>query len=802
MWKNHLKTAWRNIRRNKLFSVINMLGLSIGIATFFIIMLFVQNELSYDRFNIHADRIARIIFQADINGGKINEGIVMAPVAGVMKKDFPEVEDATRLVDLGYPTVTLNQTSFKGDRVALADPNLFGIFTLPMIAGNAKTALEEPHTLVLTESAAKKYFGKKDPMGKTIQLNHATRYRVTGVIKDIPANSHFHFAMIASMTGLPEAQSDSWMVGNFYTYLLLRPGTDLKKMEARFPDMVAKYMGPQIQAQMGLRLSDFRSKGNSLGFTLQPLTSIHLHSATSNEFEPGGNARYVYIFSGVALFMLLVACINFINLSTAQASKRAREVGVRKVIGSGRGLLVRQFLSESLLVTLFALAIAFLLIELALPVFNKLTGQPFHFDLRLLAIFIGLGTVVGILAGLYPACYLSSLKPASVLKGNFATAPRRFSLRSGLVTFQFFISVTLIMGTIIVYRQMQFIRHKDLGYDKEQLITLPNSYVLGKNERVFKQEMLQDPRIVSATMSGYRPAGPSNYNNALAYPRGDDQRIVNGVDYHVDEQYIPTMGMHLLSGRNFSPGMPTDSSAIILNESAAQALGWNALTAVGKTVIRQNADRGNHFPYRVIGVVRNFNFKSLHEAISPLFMTLEPESGLIFRIRTADVSGLLSTMNKAWDRYHTGEPFSYHFMDDLFNQTYAAEQKTGTILGLFSLLIILVACLGLFGLVTYASEQHTKEIGIRKVLGATTVQITQMLSSEFLKLIIIASLIAFPIAWWMMTKWLQSFAYRVRISWWIFLVSGMITLVVALATIGWQSVKAAMANPVKSLRTE
>ena len=797
MLKNYFKTAFRNLMKHKTFSFINIAGLSIGIAVCFIIMMYVQDELSYDKFNTNSANIARVIFKADINGGKINESVTMPPVAQTMKNDFPEVQDATRLLNYGSSKILYKDKVFKNDHLAFADANFFSIFSLPMIEGNEKTALLQPHTIVITQTTAKKYFGEEDAIGKSITLSvdNNQPYTVTGVIKDIPANSHFHFDMFASMAGYADSKSDSWMDGGYHTYLLLKPGADLSKMDARFPAMVKKYMGPQIQQKMGLSLEQFTSKGNSLGFTLQPLTDIHLYGDTNNEFEPGGNAMYVYIFGGVALFMLIVACINFINLSTAGAAKRAKEVGIRKVAGSSRLQLVKQFLSESILISFCALLIAFAIVELTLPAFNNFAGKQLSFDIKPALAFIGLGLFVGVIAGIYPAFYLSSFKPVAVLKGKLVTNHKSFGLRSSLVVFQFFISVALIIGTIVVYQQMKYIQNKDLGFNKEQLITIPNSYALGNNEKVFKQQMLQDPRIVNATMSWYRPAGPTNYNNALAYPRGNDKQIVSGVDYHVDEAYIPTMGMKILNGRNFSKDFATDSAAIILNETSAKALGWNAVTAVGKTVIRQNSDRGNNFPYHVIGVVKNFNFKSLHDAISPLYMTLNPEGGLIFKIKTADVAGLLTTMKNQWDSYKTGEPLEYNFMDDLFNKTYATEQKTASILNLFSILTIFVACLGLFGLVTYTAEQRTKEIGIRKVLGASVTSVTKMLSKDLIKLVFIACIIAFPLSWWAMNKWLQSFAYRINISWWIFLVAGVAAILIAMITVSFQAIKAAIANP-------
>jgi putative ABC transport system permease protein len=803
MFKNYFKTAWRNLMKNKVFSFINIAGLSIGIAVSFVILMYVRDELSFDKFNVNANRIVRVIFKADINGGKINESVAMAPVAQTMKNDFPEVEDATRIVNYGSPKISYKEKTFKDEKVALVDPNFFSLFTLPMIEGTVKTALIQPNTIVLTKAAAQKYFGEENAIGKILSFNNNSEiYKVTGVIENIPSNSHFHFDMFASLAGSKDAKSDSWMFGGYHTYLLLKPGTDIKQMEAKFPAMVAKYMGPQIQQQMGLSLAQFRTKGNSLGFTLQPLTSIHLHSTTNNEFEPGGNAGYVYIFGVIAIFMLLIASINFINLSTAGAAKRAKEVGVRKVIGSGRFQLIRQFLFESVLLTVLALIIAFVLVKLALPEFNNISGKHLAFDAKPMVALVVLGLLVGVAAGTYPAFYLSSFKPIVVLKGKLTANNKSFGLRSSLVVFQFFISVGLIISTIVVYQQMKFIENRNPGYNKEQVLTLPGSYVLGNNEQVFKQEMLKDSRVVNATVSFYKPAGPSSYNNALAYPQGDENHLLNAVEYHVDEQYIPTMGMQMAAGRNFSKEFPTDSLALVINESSARALGWSDKNAVGKTIVRQNSVRGTNVPFQVIGVVKDFNFKSLHESISPLFMTLYPEGGLIFKIKTTDVSGLLATMKKKWDAFNTGEPFTYSFLDDLFNKTYSAEQKTGTVLNIFSILIILVACMGLFGLVTYTAEQRTKEIGIRKVLGASVGQVTQMLSKEFLKLVLIASLIAFPVAWWAMNKWLQTFAYRINISWWVFAAAAFSAILIALVTVSFQAIKAGLANPVESLKSE
>jgi putative ABC transport system permease protein len=806
MFKNYFKTAWRNLIKHKVFSIINIAGLSIGISICFIIMLYVQNELSFDRFNKNADRIVRIVFKADINGGKIFEANVMPPVAQAMKNDYPEVQDATRLRVAGVPKITYKDKSFKDDEMVFVDPNFFSIFTIPLIEGDAKTALQQPNTIIISKAIAKKYFGNEDALGKTLVFpdNKNAAFKVAGVIDKVPDNSHFHFDLFASMLSVEEAKSDSWMGSNFFTYLLLKKGADYKKLEGKLPGMVEKYMGPQIQQSMGISLKQFITKGNHLGFALQPLTSIHLYSHANYELRPPGNAMYVYIFGAIAIFMLLIACINFINLSTASASQRAKEVGVRKVIGSGRMQLIKQFLIESALLVFIALFLSSILVKLALPFFNSISSQHLHFDfnLKIISAFAGIGLLVSFIAGSYPAFYLSSFKPIEVLKGKFIAANKSFGLRSSLVVFQFFISVGLIIGTIVVWQQMRFIQNKNLGYDKEQLLTIPNSYALGKNEEVFKQEMLQDPQIVNATVSSYKPAGPSNGGNALAYPEGHDNEIMRTTEYHVDENYIPTFEMKMAAGRNFSKNFATDSTAMILNETAVKAFGWSNTMAIGKTIIRENSSRGTNVPYHVIGIVKDFNFQSLHQPIAPLLMTLEPDWGLIFKVKTAGIQDLIASMKTKWDRFNTGEPFTFTFMDDLYDKTYAAEQNTGTILNIFALLTILVACLGLFGLATYTAEQRTKEIGIRKVLGASVTSVTKMLSKDFIKLVFIACLIAFPLSWWAMNKWLQSFAYRIHISWWIFLAAGIISILIAMITVSFQAIKAAVANPVKSLRSE
>lgn len=805
MLQNYLKIAYRNLIKNKVYSFINICGLAIGIATCLVISLFVQDELSYDRFNEKADRIVRVVFKANINGGKINESCVMPPTAQALKNDYTEVQEATRLRNFGTPRVVIGEKLFNDALMAYVDANFFDVFTIPFLQGDPKTALIQPNCVVLSKAAAQRYFGNENPMGKVIYFKKgadAPAFRVTGLFDKIPSNSHFHFDLLGSMASDDEAKSTSWLTSNYFTYLVLAEGVDYKKLEAKLPATVEKYMGPQILQAMGMSLSQFRTKGNELGLHLQKLADIHFYSEGTNELEASGDIKYVYIFGAIALFMLLIACINFMNLATAGASKRAREVGVRKVLGSVKLELVRQFLLESILLTSFAVALSMLLVQVALPIFNDLSGKNLHLDFMAnpltLAGLLAFGLVVGVLAGSYPAFFLSSFKPVAVLKGRFTGSKKTIGLRSGLVVFQFCISICLIVGTTVVYQQLSYIQNKKLGYDKDQLLVLQNSWALGKNEAIFREELLKDSRVVNVTASPYRPAGPTNSNNSLAYPENNEAQIMRTLQYGIDDQYIPTLGMKIVEGRNFSKAFASDSAGIIINEAAAKAFGWGN-NAVGHHITRNNSFKK---VYKVIGVVQDFHFKSLHESISPLLMVYENNWGLIVKVKTRDVSELLASMKSRWVAFGVDEPFEYAFMDDLFAKTYVAEQKTGTILSLFSGLTIFIACLGLFGLATFTAEQRTKEIGVRKVLGANVGQIIGLLSKDFLKLIVIACVVAFPLGYWGMNQWLQDFAYRIEISAWIFVLAGIAAIVIALLTVSFQSIKAALMNPVKSLKSE
>ena len=806
MIKNYFKIAWRTLWRNKVFSMINILGLSIGIATCLLISLFVINELSYDRFNKNADRIVRVIFRGTVQGEKMREASVMPPTAQAMKNDYPEVMEATRIRNYGGQKIITGDKISADEKFAYVDSNFFRVFTMPFMAGDPNTAMLNANSMVISRNIADKYFPNQNPLGKLILIKgQETTYKVTGVMENIPADAHFHFDLLASMTGLKEAREDTWMTSNFFTYLLLPEGYDYKKLENKMPRMAEKYMGPQFQKAMGLSLAEFRKKGNDIGLYLQPLTDIHLHSDLLYDFEPSGDMQQVYILSAIGIFMLLIACINFMNLSTAGAGKRAREVGIRKVLGSMRSQLVWQFLSESFFLTLIALVLGILLVKFSIPLFNDLSGKQLSFQLFSISFLIkGLALVaigVGILAGIYPAFFLSAFKPVRVLKGALQSGNRNSLFRNGLVIFQFFISTALMIGTLVVYKQLQFIQERKLGYNKNQLIILPESWRLGKNAEVFRNEISRYPGASVVSCSYYLPAGPSNSNNFIVFPDDHPNDMVKSLGYYVDEEYITAFGMEMASGRNFSKSFSTDSTAIIINETAAREFGWGN-NALGHNLIQPD-NTGTSKTYHVIGIVKDFNFKSLHEKISPLVMVLDHSGGyFIIKTKNKEVAPLIAAMKKNWTALTSENPFDYVFMEDMYRKVYQSEEKTGLTLALFAGLTIFVACMGLFGLAVFTAEQRIREIGIRKVLGSTVQGIVALLSKDFLKLVLLANLIAWPLAWYFMNHWLQDFAYRIEFHWWYFAIAGLTALVIAMATVGFHALKSALSNPVNSLRSE
>jgi putative ABC transport system permease protein len=808
MLRNYLKIALRNLWNNKGFSAINISGLAVGLATCLLMLFYVTDELNYDKFNQKADRIYRV--DGDIKFGGNHFVLAVAPDAlgPVLKKDFPQVEQYVRFRGYGGFLVKKGLQNLNEDRVIYADSSLFDVFTLSMIQGDPKTALIEPKSLVITETTAKKYFNSTDVIGKNLIINDTGNFKITGVIKDIPSQSHFNFNFFVSLSSSDESRQNNWVSNNFNTYIVLKKGADPQKLESQFGAMVLKYVGPQVKQLMNITMDDFAKSGNFDTYNLTPLTSIHLHSNKTAELGINSNIEFVYIFSFIAVLILLIACVNFMNLSTARSSNRAKEVGVRKVLGSLRKNLVAQFLTESILISLLALVLAILIAFLLLPYFNQLSGKQITTGIFskpwLFPSLIALMLVVGVIAGSYPAFFLSAFNPVEVLKGKLAKGFKSSWLRSGLVIFQFFISIALIIGTIIIYNQLKYIRNKDLGYNRSHVLILKNTNSLGKSEKTFKDEVLQISGVQSATIGGQLPTNDSRNDSPLfPDPTLDQKKAVSMQIWNVDENYIPTLGMRIIKGRNFSTEFSTDSTGIIINESAAKLFDFN--DPLNKTLYYLNSFQNNKdiTAYHVVGVVKDFNFSTLREEVTPLALVFRGQNGSIsFRINTTNIPGLVAQIESKWKTMASGQPFNYSFMDDDFNNIYKSEQQTGKIFISFAVLAIFIACLGLFGLVTYAAEQRTKEIGIRKVLGASVSIIVSMLSKDFLKLIIISAFIAFPVAWWAMHSWLQHFAYRISITWWVFVIAGGMALIIALLTVSFQAIKAAIANPVKSLRTE
>lgn len=688
-----------------------------------------------------------------------------------------------------------------------ADSSFFDVFTLQVIAGNAKTALIEPHSLVITEKVAKKYFNTTDAVGKTMLINDTGNYKVTAVIENIPAQSHFNFDIFVPMIEDRDSNGDNWLSENWNTYVLLRKNADVKRLESQLDGFIEKYTGPMLKSVLNQGMDEFKKNGGFVKASLTPLADIHLHSNKMAEIDGNGNAQFVYIFSAIAVLILLIACVNFMNLSTARSANRAKEVGVRKVLGSLKKNLVAQFLTESMLISLIALVFALLIAWLLIPYFNQLAGKEIHtkilFQPSMLLSLIGLIIVVGLLAGSYPAFFLSAFQPIDVLKGKLAGGFKRSWLRNSLVVFQFSISIILIFGTVVIYNQLNYIHTKDIGYNRNKVLIINNTSALGEQAATFRNELLQVSGVQNATMSGFLPVNYYRSNDAFfTSPALDQKTAISLQNWAVDEKYVPTLGIQVVEGRNFSPEFLTDSNAIVINEAAAKFLATKDI--LNKKLYNfKDATLKSLNEWHIIGIIKNFNFSSLRDVITPLALKLgKDNSNISVRINAANTNGVIDQIKNKWQSMAAGQPFNYSFMDEDFNRLYTTEQRTGKIFITFAVLAILIASLGLFGLITYAAEQRVKEIGIRKVLGASVGHIAGMLSKDFLKLVLLSSAISFPLAWWAMHKWLQDFAYRVSISWWVFAVAGLLALFIALATISFQAIKAALANPVKSLRTE
>jgi putative ABC transport system permease protein len=808
MLRNYIKTAFRNLWKSKGFTAINIVGLAIGLSTCLLILIFVMDELGYDRYNDKADRIYRVDGDIKFGGNHFILAVAPAPAGPALLHDYPEVEKEVRFRQQGGRLVKKGNQNIQEDAVIFADSTLFDVFTLPMLYGDPHTALVNSRTVVITERMARKYFDAVDVVGRTLTINDSIPYKVTGVIRDMPDQSHFHYDFFLSLSELDEAkQMDEWLSNNFQTYIVLRKGADPRRLEAKFGQLVNKYVAPEIYAAVNKSLDDFFKAGNFVGFSLTPLTAIHLHSNKTAELGANSSIVYVYIFSAIAAFILLIACVNFMNLSTARSSNRAKEVGIRKVLGSMRGNLIWQFMIESLLLTLISMLLALGLAWLLLPVFNQLSDKHMVIGLFshswLAPAMLGLVIVVGILAGSYPAFYLSAFRPILVLKGNVAAGFKTGWLRNSLVVFQFGISIFLLVATAVIYRQLSYIRDRSIGFNRDQVLLINGTNALGNHIHDFKEQVSKFSGVKGVTMTGFMPTGGWRNDDAIFLTRDLDPKTAIAMQtWQVDEDYIPVLGMQMASGRNFSRDFKTDSNACIVNEATLKLM--HGHQAVGSNLYELNDVKTKAVSeYHIIGVLKDFNFNSLREVVTPMVLYLHENRGRVaLRVKASDVHQLISQIEEVWRRMAPSQPFGYTFMDEEFNNIYRNEQREGGIALSSSLLAIFIACLGLFGLAAYAAEQRTREIGIRKVLGASVTGIVALLSKDFLLLVAIAAAISFPLAWWGMHTWLQDFAYQISIGWEIFAVAGVVAVVIAMATVSFQAVRAALANPVTSLRSE
>lgn len=803
MFKSYLKIALRHLVKHKTYSFINVVGLAVGLACCLLISLYVKDELSYDRYHEKADRIFKVVTDARTPEKTSHFALTPAPLAEALVRDFPEVETTTRLFTFyGEGLIQYGEQRFTEPGIYFGDSTFFAVFSIPLRRGDTKTALAAPNTVVLSEAAARKYFGTEEPLGKTLSINNRLEIQVSGVMADIPANTHFHCDFLISLTTTRMSRNTSFISNmNFHTYAVLRPEASPQALEAKLAAAIKKYSAAQVAARFGQTFEAYTAAGNEMKWALVSLTDIHLRSQREYEIEPNGNLTTVYLFAAIAAIVLLIACINFMNLATARSASRAKEIGVRKVIGSNRLQLLRQFLSESLLLSFFALLIALVLVELFLPMFNQLAGKQietsFFTNSFSLAVLLGVTLLVGLLAGSYPALVLSGMRPALVLKSGSPTSTSGVWIRRGLVVFQFAISVALIAGTFIVHNQFGFVLNRQLGFDKEQVLVVKRASALGRQREAFKQKLLQNSNVVNAATSTTLPGklyGRSTYR-ALEAPAENSYAMH---EMYVDENFLPTLAITLNMGRNFSREVATDTSAVILNEAAAKLFGWNEplgqfLTQPGDSLWRAN----------IIGVAKDFHFESLHQQIQPLVILYQPNfQYLSIRLRPNNLAATVQSVEMLWQQFVPQQPFEFSFLDQDFDAQYRAEERTGKVFGIFSALAIFIACLGQFGLASFTIQKRTKEIGVRKVLGASATSIVGLLSKEFVKLVVIAVLIATPLAYFIMNRWLQDFAYRIEIGWWIFALAGGVAVMVALLTVSTQALKAALANPVEALRYE
>lgn len=798
--------AIRTLRSNKGYSFINITGLSIGLACCILILLWVNDELSYDRYHENAERIFRVVLRGRMSNRDINFCTSPAPLAKTLIDEFPEVRRATRFLRYRNVLVSYQEKNFNESLMLRTDPNFFDVFSIPLIKGDSREVLCQPNSVVITKKAAHKYFGGKDPLGQILTFDNQTDFCITGLAENVPPNTHFHSDFFVSIDTIPYNKNQNWFSNPYHTYIVLDKETSSEEFQAKLPMIITKYMGPLAKKVMGVTLEEYSSSGDTFGYFLQPVTRIHLHSDMEYELEPNGSITYIYLFSSIAFFILMIACVNFMNLATARSACRAKEVGVRKALGSDRLKLIKQFLTESMLLSSLSLVSAVLIAVLLQSVFSRLSGKPLHiaslFCWTWLPGALAVIFFMGIFAGSYPAFYLSTFQPIYVLRGTLKVGIKSFQLRSGLVVFQFIISTVMLVGTLVVHNQLEYMRNIKLGFDEEQLLIIQRAEKLGWNKEAFKNELLSSNEITEVAFSNSVPG--RQFGDLTHLTEGNSSAEMMRMFYlDADFDYINTLRLDMIEGRYFSKDRPADRNSVVINETALAELGIE--NPLGKRLIRDSSIPGEKEFFTIIGIVKDFHFESLHQKIRPLALYLlseEDASYVSIRIRADDIPQTLALIKSQWSKMTSEQYFDYFFLDDHFGGLYKSEEKVVQLFSAFTVLAVLVACLGLFGLASFTTEQRTKEIGIRRVLGARPTRLFALLTKEFSRWILLANLIAWPIAYLVMNPWLQNFPYHTDIKIWIFILAALMTFFMALLTISYHTLRSVAVNPVDTLKHE
>lgn len=811
MFKNYIKTALRNISRQKGYVFINILGLAIGIASSMLIAVYIFSELSYDQHHHKKDRIYRVYLDGKINNQEMLGAWTPSPMAFTVKDKFPEVEEAVRINAWDETIIRYEDRTFVEDAFIAADSTFFKVFTAPLIKGNPNTALTKPHTVVITQSTARKIFGNQPAMGKSIKVgSHETYHEVTGIMKDMPRTSHFDCNMVGSFVTSDRSSQGNWLSNNLATYLLLARNTSANQVEDKFPDLLRKNAGPILEEFLGLSFDEFLEKGNRYAYHLQPLTEIHLNPEIEGGMKPAHDKKYIYIFSVVALMLIVIAAINYMNLSTARASNRAKEVGLRKVAGSTKRMLVRQFLTESVIMAFMALILAVIIVQVLLPYFNNLINTSLTLNYidqwYYIPVLLALALLIGLLAGSYPAFYLAAFRPTSVLSGDVKSGARNKRIRSTLVVSQFVISAALILGTIVISRQTTYMLNKDLGFDKDNLLVIRRISVLEDQIGIFKAEVNKIPGVVNSTHSTMVPGHPNNNNAYQLESQPRDETYVFDTNW-ADEDFLDVYGIEMVSGRFFTEDLSKDLHTCIVNQKSLKD--YPIEDPYSERILRPGGSEEEGLQlesFQIAGVLKDFHIRSLHRPISPYLILPASEDQqwgyLSVKVSPEGMSQTVDRIEQTWKKFTDNDPMLYFFMDNEYASLYQEEQRSSSLAVAFAVLTIFIASLGLFGLTSYTAEQRTREIGIRKAMGSSVSGIVQMIGKETLRLILLALVISWPLAYYFLVNWLTNYPYRVSLQPWDFIATLLIIVVVAFITISYQTIRAARKNPAHSLRYE